>query len=331
LEPEGRLIALRVPSSLAQEPVSRWLVSEGSQIRRGQSLVVLAASERLQEDVEVARAEVEVARAKRDQVLAGAKEGELMAQNFDTRRVEVDRSSFLAVQRQVIVRAESDLRFQQKEFERYQALYRDGAAPASQIDQKRFAWESSRTQLAQAREELRRQQLVLEAQAAQSRQQFRKLAEIRPTDVALAEAEIARTERQLARARTLLREATVRSPQDGVLLRILRRAGEPSGTDGLAQIGKTDTMVAVAEVYDSQIGQVKPGQAVEFQSIALGERKLAGRVVEIGRTVLKQSVYSGEPGENFDRRIIEVRVRLDSASSRQVQSLTNLQLEARFL
>ncbi len=331
LEPEGRLISLRVPASLAQEPVSRWLVAEGASVRRGQPLAHLGAQDRLREEVELARSEVEVARAKLAQVLAGAKEGELRAQGFETERIQLDKSSFLEVQRQVIARAAADLRLQEKEYKRYQALFADGAAPASQLDQKRFGWESSRAQLRQAQEELRRQQSILAAQAAQSQQQFRKLAEVRPTDVALAEAEVHRAQRQLSRAQTLLAESTVRSPQDGVLLRILSRAGEPAGNEGLAQLGQTQNMVAVAEVYDSQIQQVRSGQPVEFHSAALGEQKLAGQVAEIGRTVLKQSVYSGEPGENFDRRIIEVRVRLDPGSSRKVRSLTNLQLEAQFL
>lgn len=330
LEPEGRLISLRVSSSLAQEPVERWLVDEGAPIRRGQVLAVLSARSRLQKEVELAQADVVVAQARLDQVLAGPKQGELRAQGFDIRRIERDRTSFLEVQQQVIARAEADLRLQQKEFARYQALYQDGAAPASQLDQKRFALESARTQLSQARRELERQQLVLSAQAAQSRQQYQRIEEIRPTDVALARAEIESARRKLDRARTLAEESLVRAPQDGVILRILSRAGEPAGTAGLAQLGQTRRMVAVAEVYDSQIGQVRMGQAADLSGRAFPGKTLHGRVVEIGRTVLKQSVYSGEPGENFDRRIIEVRLKLDEGSSQIASRLSNLEVEAHF-
>lgn len=330
LEPEGRLISLRVSASMAQEPVERWLVEEGARIRRGQPLVKLSARARLQREVELAQAEVLVARAKLSQVLAGPKLGELRAQGFDVRRIERDRASFLGIQKEVIARAEADLRLQQKEFARYQALYLDGAAPASQLDQKRFALESAQTQVQQARRELERQQSILAAQAAQSRQQYQRIEEVRPTDVALAQAEVDRAERQLERARTLAEESLVRSPQDGVLLRILSRAGEPAGTTGLAQIGQTQRMVAVAEVYDSQIGQVRMGQLAELSGRAFPGQTLHGKVVEIGHTVLKQSVYSGEPGENFDRRVVEVRLRLDEDSSRLAGRLSNLEMEARF-
>ena len=89
-------------------------------------------------------------------------------------------------------------------------------------------------------------------------------------------------------------------------------------------------MVAVAEVYDTQIARVRVGQQVRLSGRNLHGSELRGRVSEIGKLVQKQSTFTNEPGENFDRRVIEVRVRLDDASSTKVRGLSNLQLEAHF-
>jgi HlyD family secretion protein len=38
-------------------------------------------------------------------------------------------------------------------------------------------------------------------------------------------------------------------------------------------------------------------------------------------------VTSGEPGENLDRKVIEVRIQLNPEDSQQVANLTNLQVQ----
>jgi HlyD family secretion protein len=43
--------------------------------------------------------------------------------------------------------------------------------------------------------------------------------------------------------------------------------------------------------------------------------------------VTQQQVSSGTPGENLDRRIVEVRIRLNPEGSQKVSALTNLQVQ----
>jgi HlyD family secretion protein len=54
---------------------------------------------------------------------------------------------------------------------------------------------------------------------------------------------------------------------------------------------------------------------------------LRGTVTQVGLQVLQQNVFSNQPGENLDRRVVEVRILLDPASTARVRSLTNLQVE----
>jgi HlyD family secretion protein len=96
--------------------------------------------------------------------------------------------------------------------------------------------------------------------------------------------------------------------------------------DGLLALGQTQQMIAIAEVYQSDIGQVKVGQKAFITGQAF-EGKLEGNVIEVGRQVQQQNVFSNEPGENLDRRIIEVKIRITPQDSRKVEGLTNLQVQ----
>lgn len=330
LEPEGRIVALGVPAEMAQERVTRWRVAEGAAVRRGEVVVEMEARDRLLRDVETAESRVAVARAHLDQVLAGARRGEIAAQQKEAQRIASDRQGTLAAQDAAVARAQADVRLQEAELRRYEQLFKEGAAPASLLDQKRFAAASSRTTLAQVRAERDRVARVLTVQESQAQATLDRISEVRPTDVAAAEAEVRSAQADAAKARTLAERAQVRAPIDGVILKILTREGERVSSAGLAQIGRTQTMVAVAEVYDTQIARVRAGQQVRLSGRNLHGAELRGRVSEIGKLVQKQSTFTNEPGENFDRRVIEVRVRLDDASSAKVRGLSNLQLEAHF-
>lgn len=85
-------------------------------------------------------------------------------------------------------------------------------------------------------------------------------------------------------------------------------------------------MTAIAEVYQTDIGKVRVGQQAMITSQSLpGE--LQGTVSQIGLQVIRQNVFSNQSGENLDRRVIEVKVRLSPEDSKRVAGLTNLQVQ----
>ena len=49
--------------------------------------------------------------------------------------------------------------------------------------------------------------------------------------------------------------AVVRSPIDGQVLEVHARQGERVGPDGIVELGQTDAMYAIAEVYETDIGR----------------------------------------------------------------------------
>ena len=101
------------------------------------------------------------------------------------------------------------------------------------------------------------------------------------------------------------------------------RAGERVGTEGILELGDTTAMYAIAEIYETDIGRVKPGQRARISSPALSQ-SLAGEVVRIGLKIGKQDVLDADPVAKTDARVVEVEIRLDEGPD--VSRLTNLQV-----
>jgi len=83
--------------------------------------------------------------------------------------------------------------------------------------------------------------------------------------------------------------------------------------------------VAIAQVYESDIHRVETGQSARITSDSF-EGELRGTVDRVGLQIQRQNVINADPSANIDARVVEVRVRLDEASSEKVSGLTNLQV-----
>jgi HlyD family secretion protein len=122
----------------------------------------------------------------------------------------------------------------------------------------------------------------------------------------------------------------LRAPIDGTVLRVNARVGERPGEKGILELGSTDRMEAVVEVYESDIGRVRPGLAVRLTSENGGFKgTLSGRVQRISPQVRQRQVLSTDPTGDADARIVEVRVSLDPRDAQRVSRLTGLKVIAR--
>lgn len=121
-----------------------------------------------------------------------------------------------------------------------------------------------------------------------------------------------------------LDHAAVRAPIDGQVLDIHARAGEKVGPDGIVELGKTDEMYAIAEVYETDIGRVRVGQRAVVKTPALAE-PVQGTVERVGLKIGKLDVLGTDPVAQTDARVVEVEIRLDN--SQKVAGLTNLQVQ----
>ena len=124
----------------------------------------------------------------------------------------------------------------------------------------------------------------------------------------------------------------LRSPIDGFILNINTRVGERPQNDGILEIGSSQKMEALIEVYESDIDRVFLSQSVELSSENGGFKKiLKGKVIRISPQVKQRKVLSTDPTGDADSRIIEVLVELDRESIDLVKNYAGMKVIAKFI
>ena len=135
-------------------------------------------------------------------------------------------------------------------------------------------------------------------------------------------------EREKLKAELLLTE--LRAPMAGTVLKLHARVGERPTESGVLELGASNRMQALVEVYESDIDRVRLGQSVSLISENGGyQGTLTGEVIRISPQVRQRSVLSTDPTGDADARVVEVRVALDPTDSQRVRDLTGLKVIAR--
>ncbi|MCL4820485.1 MAG: HlyD family efflux transporter periplasmic adaptor subunit [Vicinamibacteria bacterium] len=208
---------------------------------------------------------------------------------FEVREAAVARlRAALASAEAAIVRTRADAENARQEEERAGQLARQGVGPASEAERWQKRREAADAALAQAEADL---------------------------GTAQASLKLAETERD---------RALVRSPIDGRVLKIHARQGERVTEHGIAELGETGVMYAVAEVYETDVPKVKAGQRAEVKSPALA-RPLAGVVERVGLKVGRLHAVGADPAARNDARAVEVKIRLDDSAA--AAAFTDLEVE----
>ncbi len=269
---------------------------------------------------------------------------EITAQQATIARIRAEQLGEIQTQKATIARLQAELRNARSEDQRYSQLYQEGAISASTTDSKKLATETAQQQINEAQAKLNqiqqsRQQQINEAQAKlsqtqESRQQqineaaanLDRISEVRPVDVQSASAEVNSAQAVAKQAKANLALAYIRAPRDAQVLKIHTYPGEKVGNDGIVELGQTREMLAIAEIYQSDVDKVRIGQSAKITSDSF-KGELQGTVEHIGLQVQRQNIVNTDPSANIDARIVEVKVRLDAVSSQKVAGLTNLQVK----
>ncbi len=282
VEPEDGVIQVAAPYYAGRPSVVRELrVREGDWVRAGQILAVLDGFGPAEAALRQNEARVTVARARLQQVKAGEKAGEIAAQRAD------------------MARKESELENAEAEYRRFEKLHQARDVSASQLDEKRMLREAARRSLEWSKEKLK------------------SLSEVRQIDVDLAASEVEAALAEVQRARADLELTSVRAPLSGRVLKIHARPGEQAGSatpqnPGILELGKTDRMYVVAEVYETDVRRIRAGQTATISS-DLFPGQLQGTVTEVGMKVKKREVLPLDPATFADARVVEVKVRLEES------------------
>jgi HlyD family secretion protein len=327
LEPQGKVIKLAAPSSSSggNSRVEKLLVSKGDTVKVGQVIAILDSRDRLEASLVEAEEEVKVALSNLEVVKSGAKRGEINSQQATISRINAQSEGIIQAQAAAVSRLKLEVQNAQVESQRYEMLYAEGATNASLLDSKRLALAVAQKNLQEAQAVINRIQTTRSPELNEAQSTLDRISEVRTVDILASQAQVDRAIASAKQAKAQLDLAYVRTPQAGVVLEVNTRAGELVSSNGIVEIGKTNQMLAVLEVFEGDIVNVEKGKMVKLFGDSL-PKALTGEVIEIGERVQRQNVVNSDTSANIDARIVEVRVKLDPDSASQVRSLTNLQV-----
>lgn len=255
--------------------IERFLVNEGERVDKGQVIAVLESKD-LAARLKQAEAELAVAKAKRDEVVAGARDEEINQAQA------------------VLQRAQSEQAYAEKEFNRMGQLFKDKFVSQASLDNAESAYKVSNARETEAKEHLR----LLQAGP-------------RRETLALHEAQVSQAEINVHYARTLLEKTRVTSPISGILIERYLDSGEVVMPEKpLVVIADINQLRINAEVDETDAGRLKLGDAVEISAYAYPGKVYKGRVEEIAHYVGKREIKPNNPAVNLGLKIIQVKIAL---------------------
>ncbi|WP_026082436.1 HlyD family efflux transporter periplasmic adaptor subunit [Mastigocladopsis repens] len=285
--------------------------------------------------------------------------GEKIALQATINRIQAELQGQRDVFRATVSRIQAEQRNAQVDAQRYEMLYTEGAISQQERDRKQLGEETSTQQLAEAQANQRQTVATLRQQLAEARAnqvkniatlqqqlvearvnrdktlvtlqrqideetaKFNRIQEVRPIDLQVAHAQVSNAVATMRKAEAQLNLSYVKAPISGEVLKIHTKAGESMSADGIAEIGRTDQMMIVAEVPEDSIGKVRLGQpAIITSDNGAFSGELQGTVAEIGRKIGKKDVLNTDPAADIDARVVEVKIALTPKDSEKVAGLT---------
>jgi len=361
VEPAGEAIKISAPALVEGSRIDKLLVQRGEWVKAGQVLAVLDSRDKLEAALQQAKDQVRIAQSRLDQVMAGAKQGDIIAQDARAKEARAELEGQIITQKAAIVslmaqwqgektaqyatieRLKAEFQNAEKDCQRYQTLSQEGAV--SEQDRDRFCLmaKTSQESLREAKANLNRIVTTLTAKIDEYQANLQRtvttldkkikenqatldsVAEVRLVDVQVAQSELMAAQSAVKKAKADLDLALVKAPKAGQILKISTWPGELISDQGILDLGQTSQMYVNTEVYETDVSQVKIGQIAKITRDGV-IRELRGTVAEIGLQIGKKDVLGTDPVADADARVVEVKIRLDPSSSKQVADLTNLQV-----
>jgi HlyD family secretion protein len=333
LVPQGEVIKISVVNA-QDSRVNQILVKEGDFVRANQVIAILQGENRAEQQLREAQANVAIKRAQLRKIQQGdSKQAEIIAQKAAIAELAARLRTETKQRQAAIAQAQAKMRNVKLKYQRYTTLAAEGAIKRSELDDAEEQFETAKATLAQNEAELENTTSTLEAQLAKEKANLKRLQEVRPVDVEIAQAELQQAQTRVEQSKAQIEDTQVRVPIAGQILRINTRVGEQVNTqEGIAELGQTKQMYVIAEVYEADIGKVKPEQTAIIASEYGGfSGELQGEVaqigLQIGRTRLSQD--RNNPTNDVNARVVEVKIRIASQDSPKVAALTGMQVRVK--
>lgn len=257
-------------------------VKEGDRVRRNQ---VLAKLESVQAEADVAaqNAALNSALAEAAAAEAGLK---AMDENMRTAQAAVDR-------------AKAELERARLDYERASQLWKEKLVAKQEFDSRKAQYDSLEAGLREAQARLSQMKAQREQTAAQLAVSQRRVAQVRAT---------------LNRFSDVLQKHNAITPIDGIVTNLPVRVGETvvpgvqnSSASLIMTIADMSLITAEVKVDETDIVNVKLGQAADVTIDAIPGKTFRGRVIEIGNTAIlrstglaaSQSAVSSQEAKDF--------------------------------
>ncbi len=331
LEPEGGVVNLAAPGPDIMEKI---VAHAGDSIIKDQQLAVLASRKLRQIELESAKVQLEEAEDRRQKSITSLKAQQREA---DARIDQIKKQAPLDVRIQ-----EAKIQVATRQLTGAEDLLgrmrRAGSYPQQEVDQQLLLRD-------QVEQELNGAKLALEKIKDASGTALRAAEaqrEVIDADLHRVESElpVAALKKGSELAAERWEQTAVKSPSKGKVLKVLVREGELVGSQPVFQVADTSTMVAVAEVYETDAKAVRdwfqrgkqPVEAeVEIRFPNSGVSKFRGQVIHVADMVMKNNTFSLDPRQEVDRRVVEVRIRLDPKFIAEAAEYINMQVDVAIL
>lgn len=341
IEPEGEVIKLSVPNA-QDSRVNNILVKEGSRVKKGQLIAILQGLDRRIADVQDAQTDVRVKTAELKKVRQGeAKKAQIFAKNAAIERLQAQLKNELPQKQAALANAQAVLSNAKYNYEQRSILGKAGALSKNNLSVALREFQVAKAVVAERQADLSQTSSTLRAEISQARAERQELGEVRPVDIDIAQAQLAKAKILVKQRRTSLQDVQVRAPIDGQILRINTRVGEQVNTaQGIMELAQTKHMLVALEVPEIDINKITVGQSAMITGEYGGFKgKLKGRVDSIGQQVGRRAIQNanassagsptGNPSNDQNARIVVVKVRIDPSDSPKVAALTNMQVRVK--
>lgn len=200
------------------------------------------------------------------------------AQQIGKDRLEIARTSLATVQ--------LELKFAQQNLERARASQGSAFVSSDLLEKRSLVAQQAALAVAQAELEIKTTQRLNDQ-------------ELQEAQTAL---EIAEADRDAAR---------VPAPISGTVLKVRGRAGNQTGSNlELFKLGDVSKIIVVAEVYESEVIKLKPGQTATINAAALPDA-MTGIVTQVSGIVFRNTIETMDPTARTQTRVVEVTIAMD--------------------
>jgi ABC exporter DevB family membrane fusion protein len=151
------------------------------------------------------------------------------------------------------------------------------------------------------------------ARLREARAHLEATSEVPLREIRLAEAEVTASQARLQGSIEELALTEIRSPINGVVLKIRAKSGEPVSNRQIMDIGDINQPKIVAEVDERLVSRLKIGQSIRI-SLRGQTAEWSATVSRIGGVVLMQTRPSADTITGTGGRIVEVDATLSDAS-----------------